>query len=421
MQQHPVPQNVINFQFKLVGDMTLKQFGYLAGGAVAAFISSKLPYPAVFTYVLAGLFAFSGFALAFLPIEERPLDLWLKNFFFSIFSPTQFFYHKTGGSLDFLDIDLTRASQSAEIINKSLKKDKYQDYIKTLPGSLKSPIDLLEKHYVRSLDFAAPAVLPITQTAIQPTPLTPPLSDTSVIHDFQKAATLSLASIATPSRPFENIKVRPLTQEVGQETQFQEIKLGSLAAGTTKIIGAKEKYVAPKREIPEVQKTSFDYLKNSPISMDAAQKEAAERQKMILKKQEFAEKLAEIERKKKILQDAAAAPSETAAIPPKQTVSAEELKTTSQTPQTPKTANIVCGVVLDSSEKPIRGAIVEIKNEKNVTARTLKTNSIGQFTIATPLGNGSYAIFIEKEGYAFDTTRIILDNKIIQPIVVKCK
>ncbi|EKD47460.1 MAG: hypothetical protein ACD_66C00049G0001, partial [uncultured bacterium] len=28
MEQHPVPQNVTGFQFKLIGDITLKQFAY---------------------------------------------------------------------------------------------------------------------------------------------------------------------------------------------------------------------------------------------------------------------------------------------------------------------------------------------------------------------------------------------------------
>ena len=32
METHPVPQNISSYEFRLVGDMTLKQFLYLAGG-----------------------------------------------------------------------------------------------------------------------------------------------------------------------------------------------------------------------------------------------------------------------------------------------------------------------------------------------------------------------------------------------------
>ena len=38
MDAHPIPQNVTSFQFKLVGEMTLKQFLYLATGMVIAYI-----------------------------------------------------------------------------------------------------------------------------------------------------------------------------------------------------------------------------------------------------------------------------------------------------------------------------------------------------------------------------------------------
>ena len=53
MQQHPVPRNVTGFQFKLVGDMTLKQFGYLAGGVVMGYIAFRaVPGPAVIKFMI---------------------------------------------------------------------------------------------------------------------------------------------------------------------------------------------------------------------------------------------------------------------------------------------------------------------------------------------------------------------------------
>lgn len=90
MEQHPVPQNVTSFQFRLIGDMTLKQFGYLAVFSVVAYICYRLPFPVFFTLPLAiGSFLF-GFGLAFVPIEERPMDAWVLAFIKSIYSPTQY-------------------------------------------------------------------------------------------------------------------------------------------------------------------------------------------------------------------------------------------------------------------------------------------------------------------------------------------
>lgn len=95
MEQHPVPQNVTTFQFRLIGDMTIKQFGYLCAGAILAFIAYKLPLPLIVTWPLAGALAFLGVGFAFIPVEERPMDVWVFSFFRSIYSPTQYIWSNT--------------------------------------------------------------------------------------------------------------------------------------------------------------------------------------------------------------------------------------------------------------------------------------------------------------------------------------
>ncbi len=95
MQQHPVPQNVTQYQFRLVGDMTLKQFLELLGGIVLAylFFASNLIF--IFKWPLVLLSIFLGVALAFFPIEDRPLDTWVTNFLKSIYQPTRFIWKKS--------------------------------------------------------------------------------------------------------------------------------------------------------------------------------------------------------------------------------------------------------------------------------------------------------------------------------------
>jgi hypothetical protein len=89
-QAHPIPQNVTNFEFHLVGDMTLKQFGYLAAGVGLAFLvfttlSTSQP---ILAWPIIIISALLGVAFAFLPIQERPLDHWVVAFFKAIFQPT---------------------------------------------------------------------------------------------------------------------------------------------------------------------------------------------------------------------------------------------------------------------------------------------------------------------------------------------
>ncbi len=91
MDAHPIPQNVTSFEFHLIGDMTLKQFGYLATGVTFAyliFVAFAVNYPFV-SWPLILLSTGLGFAFAFVPIGSRPLDHWLKAFLKAIYSPTR--------------------------------------------------------------------------------------------------------------------------------------------------------------------------------------------------------------------------------------------------------------------------------------------------------------------------------------------
>jgi len=38
MEQHPIPQQITSYEFKLVGEMTLKQFAKAAGGIILALL-----------------------------------------------------------------------------------------------------------------------------------------------------------------------------------------------------------------------------------------------------------------------------------------------------------------------------------------------------------------------------------------------
>lgn len=91
-EQHPIPQNVTGFQFKLIGDMTIRQFAYLAANAAVAYFFYLMPifwllkWPVIFFFVLLGI------ALAFVPFQGRPLDRWIVNFFRAVFSSSQYVF-----------------------------------------------------------------------------------------------------------------------------------------------------------------------------------------------------------------------------------------------------------------------------------------------------------------------------------------
>lgn len=95
MEQHPIPQQISSYQFRLVGDMTLKQFFQLAGGALIALLFYATPLPTLIKWPLMIFFGLLGVALAFVPLEERPLSRWIVTFLKSVYSPTLFNWEKT--------------------------------------------------------------------------------------------------------------------------------------------------------------------------------------------------------------------------------------------------------------------------------------------------------------------------------------
>ncbi|OGM24635.1 hypothetical protein A2962_01635 [Candidatus Woesebacteria bacterium RIFCSPLOWO2_01_FULL_39_61] len=93
-QEHPIPQQISAYQFRLVGDMTLKQFFQVAAGVLISLViysSGLTPYikwPLIILSFLAGI------AFAFFPLEDRPLSKWLFLFVKAIYSPTIYTWKK---------------------------------------------------------------------------------------------------------------------------------------------------------------------------------------------------------------------------------------------------------------------------------------------------------------------------------------
>jgi hypothetical protein len=103
MEQHIVPRQITTFEFKLIGFLTLKQFFYL----IIFLSSAYLLYIIIPLPLIKELVAFSvascGLALAFVPIQDRPLDIWIKNIWKRLTSPTQYIYRKTIPNVSLLD------------------------------------------------------------------------------------------------------------------------------------------------------------------------------------------------------------------------------------------------------------------------------------------------------------------------------
>lgn len=172
MEQHPVPQNISSYEFRLVGDMTLRQFAYLAAGVLVALTFYALPLAGFLKWPLVLTPAFIGFALAFMPIEERPLSTWVTSFFKAIISPTIFIWQKRPEKPEIFApiIHLPALSTSSLGFADKSQLDKY---LKTLPFKKPvSPVDEKEASYLKQVASLFQTVP--TATHYPPVQLSPP-------------------------------------------------------------------------------------------------------------------------------------------------------------------------------------------------------------------------------------------------------
>src|SRR5258708_5692511 len=184
MDQHPIPQDVTGFQFKLIGTMTVKQFGYVASGVVMAVILYYLPLNSAFgillKVLLVPLFGASGVIIAFVPLEGRPIDVMSTNFVKALFSPNQYIYHRQGRKLSFSTVTVTKAPVSKKPQGKNPnhltnttdhhneKEEKLQALLLSSHNQTNNDLDKKETAFLNTLS------LPTAQSApSQPHPAVP--------------------------------------------------------------------------------------------------------------------------------------------------------------------------------------------------------------------------------------------------------
>jgi hypothetical protein len=181
MESHPIPQQISSYQFRLVGDMTLKQFFQIAGGALVSIIIYSLPLLGIIKWPLVVFFALLGIALAFLPLEERPLERWIIAFFKSVYSPTLFSWKKTKNEFNYYQDEAVAPSEK---IIYAGGEAKLQEYLKNKPSSsLSGNLEKLENSFLSGITNMFTNVIPTIkvggpslQTQLQGTEPSKPLT-----------------------------------------------------------------------------------------------------------------------------------------------------------------------------------------------------------------------------------------------------
>lgn len=370
MEQHPVPRNISGFQFHLIGDMTLRQFGYLASGVAAGYLIYKTaPFSAIVNIPLALSCGLMGFAFAFLPIQERPLDKWILAFIKSIMSPTQYIWYKNNPPPDILTrsvavhVQLVQAPLQTQLHKET--NEKLRAYLATIPVPAHEYLNAAEKRYLDK-------TLALFQTSVAATtPAVPPAISFAPTQQPAIKATAPPKKEAAP--PLEE-KVTPLSAVKDNLTDWQN-QLARLAA---------EK-AALEKKLQELQQ-------QLPTATTPH-----------------------------IVKPAAPLPVQTEptikVVSPKSALSEVGMLNYQQAP------NLIAGVIKDPQKKLLPNIILTIKDKNGLPVRALKTNKLGQFSTATPLPNGTYLLEVEDpmKRYVFDIAQIALSGKVFLPIEIIAK
>jgi hypothetical protein len=377
MDNHPIPQDITGFEFKLIGDMTIKQFGYVASGVVIAFVLFSSPLIAIVKIPLALAFAGIGAAFAFLPIEGRPMDLMLRNFFKAVFSPTQYIYRKTGGEL-FPQAPTNTAVSTVGVGKLPLISQKQlKDFLNSLPIK-RNKLDQKETVFFQSVNQYA---------ATAPKPSVPGFIPT---HAFVKTQTQQPQQ--TPMAKTE----KPTEQLIKQPPVESTRKAAEPAASPKEYLEAHQKTL-------ELQGNLSDLL---------------------LQKQQLETRLIDMQKTLTNQGKSVFTPSVATPTAPMQTKFVRSIPQSMQRgvglPIAPEFPNIITGIIKDPRGNPLANILVEVKDEQGNAVRAFKTNALGQFASATPLVNGNYTVDFEdpKEQNKFDTVAFKAGGEIILPLEV---
>ena len=216
MEQHPIPQNISSYQFRLVGDMTLKQFFELAGGILVAVIFYSAPLPGLIKWPIIIVSVILGILMAFVPFEERPLEQWILAFFKTIYSPTIFNWKRTTKPVKFFQDEAPTSNipqNSSTAQDLALKN--YFDGAKKTSGPL-SGLESAEQNFLSAITgMFAGLKSPVSQAPPVSTPANP-----AAPQKLEVPVTESIK--VTPMEPTHLVveeKVQPISQSANIQTQ----------------------------------------------------------------------------------------------------------------------------------------------------------------------------------------------------------
>lgn len=526
-KQHPVPQNVMDVQFKLIGDLTMRQFAYLFAFGMAAYFASVVVV-GIFKWPFVIFLALLALGLAFVPVEERGLDEWIANFIKAVRSPTQRIWMKEPQlPTAFIYDSLAVVRQEMITLAPTSSRRKLEEYLKIQDEQeIEDPLDIPVKEYLMKVRQAypnAPAVSRSPQVGVlveEPSvvvvetpseyPVNPiiqekpkeeknvevvikeeekPLKQEKVeVREVTKIKPVAQKDIFAPSerftpqrglytyepmtpdmhsgRKFTNLtpsqgelilpirgervlstsqdlqddedvkekaeKLKDLLDKIKQQEGLavvrNKVPSPPLPPSPPKTVPLTEAEVSNEQQVGTVAEKTVGELKSQnedltkEIERLTLQIQRGKSMSLETSKQEQLLKRLEVQK-----ENIAGSYTELRKQIEELKQKLEEQKTTtsggvsqhSHIQPLTKIPNVVSGVVRDSKDKFLSDFLIIVKNKRGEAVRALKTNAMGQFTISTPLINGTYTVEISpsnKTSLTFDIILMEVKGEVLSPL-----
>lgn len=380
MENHPIPQDITGFQFKLIGNMTVKQFAYLAAGVILGWAFYSAPFSFLIRFPLALFFAGGGISLAFLPVEGRPLDIMAYHFAKALFTPDQYIYQKVGGDIGIL---MQIQAPKTQAHTQQATEDKLQVYLHNLPQKPKNKLDEKETMFFQSLSSYSNPVQ--AAPAVQVVVAAPPAEAVPPIH------------IPLSSPPPISDQPSSIEEKLREQAYLLQMRLNE----------------AKKNEQKQATPTAHQEAEvlQQQLALIQQQKKQLEDQLLVM-----AQQLQKPSGPKTFVPSEAQPKEETQHVRkiPANMAASVGLPIKSEFP------NLLLGIVKDPRGNVLPNILVEVRDADGNPVRAFKTNQLGQFASATALLNGTYTLVFEDNSgkQKFDSVEIEATGDIIQPLEI---
>ena len=404
MENHPIPQDVTGFKFKLIGSVTVKQFLYLIVGGIFAAVFFMLPFSPIIKFPLCLLFGGFGAALAFIPVEGRPMDVMIKNFAKTLPSENEYIYKKRGAEALITEFFSPQTIAAVKVEQAKTSEDNalearrallYKTLKKTSKPDEKEEATLTSiNSYLHdsSSHSASPSIQNVDAAPKE-------FSPTSIVTPAQAQPAMDLSNpvkivtpIPAPQPPMETpiAKPSPIIQNVEEQQAAEPIQQAPIAPTPQPI----PQETAPEPTV-EPQSPHVTQSPPQPVTTESVPLQVVEPKKT---------------------ETITVTPNESTTV----TTVAPESSLKAGFPQLPDTPNIVMGIIKDPRGKIIPNILVEIMDVQGIPVRAFKTNALGQFAAATPLPNGEYNVLLEdpRKQNEFEQIHIVLDGTIFNPLEI---